>query len=459
LTAAGVAGRVEVTPNGDISSKHMRVFITAVLPVFFLTLPMIAQTNSQLDELWEKEHVTKIPPSNVRHRDLKIYLDGLRSKGVKVSEAGRSVLEKEIYQLEWGKGPLRVFLWSQMHGDEPTATSALIDLFAILQRNRDRDWAQRISAAMTIRAVPMLNPDGADMFLRRNTQGLDINRDAIDLKSPEARLLKKLRDDWSPQIGFNLHNQNGLTSVGNTPKQAAISFLVVYGDEQKTSNPGHERNRRLAAEMVEAIEPYIPGQIARYDDGFTPTAFGDNFSAWGTPTILIETGALHGRSEMFLVKMNFIAIAAALRALADGSVRERDPGPYDRLPPNSSGRIINFVFLNASIIDPKIEGEPARGNIAVALQRRRAEFPTPGVIRRIGDTSMLSGLEEYDASKFNVAGRFERLAPGAFAELLFYRKGRTVDWSARDLERAFPPDAIFSLGKWVKGEGEVPLIK
>ncbi|MBK9153423.1 MAG: peptidase M14 [Chloracidobacterium sp.] len=434
----------------------MRVFITALLPVLTLTLPMIAQTNSQLDELWEKEHVTKILPSNVRHRDLKIYLDGLRSRGVKVAEAGRSVLNKEIYQIEWGNGPLRVFLWSQMHGDEPTATSALIDLFTILQKNRDADWAKRIASAMTIRAVPMLNPDGADMFLRRNTQGLDINRDAIDQRSPEALLLKKLRDDWSPQIGFNLHNQNGLTSVGSTPKQAAISFLVVYGDEPKTSNPGHERNRRLAAEMIEAIGSHIPGHIARYDDEFTPTAFGDNFSAWGTPTILIETGALQGKSEMFLVKMNFIAIAAALRALADGSERERDPGPYDNLPPNSSGRIINFIFQNASIIDPAAQGEPARGNIAVALQRRRAEFPTPGVIRRIGDTGTLAGLEEYDASEFNVAGRFELLKPGAFAELLFYKKGRTVDWAAPDLERAFPPDAIFSLGKWVKGEGVVP---
>lgn len=437
----------------------MRVFISALLPALLLTLPMIAQTNSQLDELWEKEHVTTILPSNVRHRDLKAYLDGLRAKGVKVAEVGRSVLEKEIYQLEWGNGPLRVFLWSQMHGDEPTATSALIDLFTILQNNRDSDWAKRISSAMTIRAVPMLNPDGSDMYLRRNNQGLDINRDAMELRSPEAQLLKKLRDDWSPAIGFNLHNQNALTSVGNAPKQAAISFLVVYGDASKTTNPGHERNRRLAAEMIAAIEPYIPGHIGRYDDEYTPNAFGDSFSAWGTPTILIETGALHGKSEMFLVKLNFIAIAAAFRSIADGSERMRDPVLYDVLPPNSSGRIINFLFLNATVIDRKKPGETEQGTIAVGVQRRRAEFPTPGVIRRIGDTGSLAGLVEYDASGFNVTGRFERLAPGSFAEMLFYKKNRTIDWSAPDLEKTFPPDAVFSLGKWVKGEGVVPMKK
>ena len=66
---------------------------------------------------------------------------------------------------------------------------------------------------------------------------MDINRDATDLKTPEASLLKQLRDAWTPEIGFNLHNQNSLTSVGQTPMQAAISLLVVYGDEAKTRRP------------------------------------------------------------------------------------------------------------------------------------------------------------------------------------------------------------------------------
>ena len=56
-----------------------------------------------------------------------------------------------------------------------------------------------------------------------NLQGIDINRDAADLKTPEAQLLKKLRDDWNPSIGFNLHDENHSTTVGNSSNQAAIS--------------------------------------------------------------------------------------------------------------------------------------------------------------------------------------------------------------------------------------------
>ena len=72
------------------------------------------------------------------------------------------------------------------------------DMFTVLHANRDKDWVKRIEEKITIRAVPMLNPDGAELFVRRSLQGIDINRDAIDLKTPEAQLLKRLRDEWRP---------------------------------------------------------------------------------------------------------------------------------------------------------------------------------------------------------------------------------------------------------------------
>src|SRR5687768_14113707 len=156
--------------------------------LIFITLQMNtnAQTSAELVELWEREHVTNILPSNVRHADLKKYLEGLKKLGLKVDEVGRSYANREIHQVEFGSGPLKVFLWSQMHGDEPTATSALIDMFTVFQKNREKDWVKKIAAALTIRAVPMLNPDGAEFYQRRNLQGIDINRDARDLKTPEA---------------------------------------------------------------------------------------------------------------------------------------------------------------------------------------------------------------------------------------------------------------------------------
>lgn len=434
----------------------MRPSVLTLFLFFILIMNANAQTAAELAEIWDKEHVSNIFPSNVRHKDLKKYLDSLKKLGLKADEVGRSYANREIYQLEFGKGPLKIFMWSQMHGDEPTATSGLIDMFTILQKNHDKEWVKNIEKTLTIRAVPMVNPDGAEMYQRRNLQGIDINRDAVNLQTPEAQLLKKLRDDWNPAIGFNLHNQNPLTTAGRTNKQAAISLLVVYGDAAKTASEGHERNKRVTAAIMAALQNYIPGHIARYSDEYTAAAFGDNFSGWGTPVILIETGGLHGKDEMFLVKMNFIAFMTALKSLADGSERPLSPVNYELLPNNSSGRLFYFIFRNANVIDQTSPNDILIADIGINVDRRRAELTAPTVVRQIGDLSAFAGLDEYDASGFNVVGRFQPLKPGSFGELLFYRKDRQIDWSAADPEKQFPPDAIFSLGKWIKGEGTVP---
>lgn len=430
----------------------MKRLISICSLIFIAAMNIHAQTPQELAAIWDSHHISKILPSNVWHKDLKNYLEQLKKPGVKVEQVGVSNQNREIYQMEFGTGKTRVFLWSQMHGDEPTATSALIDMFAYLQKNQDKDWVKKIAQTMTIRAVPMLNPDGADAYQRRNAQGIDINRDALDLQTPEARLLKRLRDEWSPEIGFNLHNQQALTAAGRSDRQAAISFLVVYGDAAKTTNEGQERNRRLVSGMIGALDNFMRGYIARYDDEYTSTAFGDNFSAWGTPTILIETGAMHGKDEMFLVKMNFIAFLTAINAMATGSEKNFTTTNYDLLPHNSSGRLFNIIFRNATIIDRTHPETPATGDIAINIDRRRASFTAPSYIRQIGNLSGYSGLDEYNAAGYYLAARFTEIKPGQFGELLFYKKDRMIDWTSPDLEKAYPPDAIFSLGKWFKGE-------
>lgn len=421
--------------------------------VIALTMSALAQTPKELAEMWDKNHIATKFPSDAKHADLKIYLERLQKLGVPVSEVGKSFEGREIYQMEFGKGPLKVFMWSQMHGDEPTATSTLVDMFAFFQRNRELRWVREIEEKLTIRAVPMLNPDGAEVYKRRNAQNLDINRDARNLASPEARLLKQLRDTWQPAIGFNLHNQRELTTVGNAPRQAAISLLVVYGDAAKTPSEGLLRNERIAAVMVKALNEFIPGHIGRYGDEWTPTAFGDNFSAWGTPVILVETGALHGRDEKFLVKMNFVAYLSALRSIVTGSERDQDPNLYILLPENGSGSLVNYVFRGGGIV--KTDSSVANGDISAVTQRRRAGYLQSNVISSIGNIGNVSGLEEYDATKFNIVQRLGQMQSGKAAEFYFFKKDRIIDWKTLD-PNVTKPDAVFSFGKWPIGEGKVP---
>src|SRR5690606_17111784 len=45
-----------------------------------------------------------------------------RGSGFSVEEIGRSAEGRPLRHVQWGEGELRVLMWSQMHGDESTAT-------------------------------------------------------------------------------------------------------------------------------------------------------------------------------------------------------------------------------------------------------------------------------------------------------------------------------------------------
>ena len=452
-----------------------------VLTIFiiFLNLLMVqkidAQTPTEFAEAWDESHISNKFPSNVRHKDVENYLDQLRELGLRVDEVGRSHGDREIYQIEWGKGKIRVLMWSQMHGDEPTATSALMDMFAFLEKDKKkREWIRKLEQTLTIRAIPMLNPDGSEIYKRRNLQGIDINRDARDLKTPEARLLMKLRNEFQPEIGFNLHNQQELTTVGETPKQATISVLAVRANPKTELSEGQKRNARITSLIIGALDQFIKGNIGRYDDSYTENAFGDTFSDLGTPVILIETGGLHEKDEMYLTKLNFVAFLTALQSLVDGSHATADTTVYENLPENSSGRIFNFIFRNAAVVkfkEVEIESkhnqkktggavlpekqfvvEINQMDVGVNRDRRRAEIAAPPVyVRKVADLSSYRGLTEFNVDGFYIFAENGPVRNGRRGALLFFKKSRKIDWLAEDVGKKFPADAIFVRGRWLKG--------
>ena len=119
----------------------------------------------------------------------------VRSDRFQVEVVGESAEGRPIRTISFGQGPVSVFLWSQMHGDESTATMALADLYSLVEEERDSQVVRAIRERLTVHTIPMLNPDGAQRFQRRNAQGIDINRDARALATPEGRILKAVRDE------------------------------------------------------------------------------------------------------------------------------------------------------------------------------------------------------------------------------------------------------------------------
>ena len=383
-----------------------------------------------LARLWDREHVDLPVAPLVTHREVEARLRAVRDATpdlFSLEEIGRSVEGRAIYHLAFGRGSFSVLLWSQMHGDEPSATSALFDLFEYVRRHRTDPAVVRMLGALTIHVVPMLNPDGAERFQRRNAQGIDINRDALLLQAPEGRALKALRDRLRADVGFNLHNQSWRTSVGHPPRPASISLLSVAYDSARTENEGRRLTKRLCAVIRDALEPLAPGQVGRYDDEFEVRAFGDNVTLWGTPVVLIETGPWTlTEPDRPPVRLNFVALVTALDALATGRVHSADPARYESLPVNEA-RLFAIRITNATIVAgtgvPPFSGDVGVGAArTVRTEDGRRAIALSGRIEDLGDLRGYAAIEEIDGTGLTLVPDFLPTA----------RAGDTVtlpDWS------------------------------
>src|SRR5260221_2111423 len=98
-----------------------------------------------------------------------------------IKEIGKSFEGRPIRLVTAGTGTTRVLLWSQMHGDESTATMAIADILNYLPTSGNDDPVRQILSSLSIHFLPMLNPDGAERTQRRTAQLIDMNRDALAL--------------------------------------------------------------------------------------------------------------------------------------------------------------------------------------------------------------------------------------------------------------------------------------
>ena len=175
---------------------------------------------------YDEFRVTPTDPATLRNRDVERIVKKLADSSggrLKVEKLDESNEGRPIYLATLGTGPRRVLLWSQMHGDEPTHTAVMLDLFSYLLQMPAKPQAAEILSGCTLMFIPMLNPDGAEAVIRYNAQGIDINRDWRRLATPEGRALLRAAKTLKPQFGFNLHNQNARTSVGRPPRPAAVA--------------------------------------------------------------------------------------------------------------------------------------------------------------------------------------------------------------------------------------------
>jgi hypothetical protein len=329
---------------------------------------------------------------------LEPYLSGA---SMRVSELGRSVQGRAIRAVEFGTGPERVLLWSQMHGDESAATMALADIIRFFAEGGEDPLRLLLRDRLTVVLLPMLNPDGAERFQRRNAVGVDINRDARRVATPEGRILKSLRDSIAPDFGFNLHDQGARNTAGDEGFPVAIALLAPAADSARSYGVVRARARQLAAVLATGLRRELPGRTAKYDDTFNPRAFGDLIQQWGTSTVLIESGSLpDDPQKQTLRRINVVLLLTALEAIATERYEAANPDTYEGLPFNR-GVASDVLLLGGRVVLPNGESLPL--DIALVY-----EDPVARTGLRLGDVGDLEDAVAMDT--VDVSGHYLHIA-------------------------------------------------
>ena len=339
-----------------------------------------------------------------------------------VRELGKTEEGRPIHEVKWGEGPIQVIAWSQMHGDEATATMALADIFLLLSSTGElsTELRQKLHQNITLCIIPRLNADGAERWQRETAIGIDMNRDATKQNSVEARLLSAWADEIKPSFAFNLHDQNRLYSVGNSPNQTHIAFLATTGDDAGTWTPSRLRAGQICQRMLHQIQPIIPGKIAKWTDEFESRAFGDTFSSRGYGLVLLESGGAGWDLEkQSLRKLNACLLLDAFCAIADGSYAAESIAEYEALPTNER-----------AIVDIKITDAPLSATVRADVLFNLVETPmTDGkihyswVVENIGDMSPFYGLTEIDGKDLHLSPDSSIKLGENYTELVLLKDG------------------------------------
>lgn len=264
-----------------------------------------------------------------------------------VSVIGKSVLENPIYKYQIGIGKTKIYLWSQMHGNESTTTKAVFDFINFL--NSDDNFAQKIVKQFTFCILPMVNPDGAKLYTRENANKVDLNRDAVNLSQPESVLLKEAFEDFKPNYCFNLHDQRTIFGVATTGKPATISFLAPSYNESKEYNVTRKVAANVIVAMNKELQKHTPGQVGRFDDGFNLNCIGDKFQSLNVPTILFEAGHYpNDYNREISRELIFISLLSGLQYISENDIVNNEIDDYLLIPQNNVC-FYDIIYRNVKI--------------------------------------------------------------------------------------------------------------
>ncbi len=138
-------------------------------------------------------------------------------------------------------GHLRVYVQANIHAGEVCGKEALLMLIRSLASGRHQEWVD----SLVVLIAPIYNADGNErislynrgrqngpfggMGSRLNAQDLDLNRDHMKVRSPEARSLIRMMNEYDPHVSIDLHTTNGTRHAYHVTYSPPLNPLTEPG--------------------------------------------------------------------------------------------------------------------------------------------------------------------------------------------------------------------------------------
>ena len=232
-----------------------------------------------------------------------------RSNRIEVICIGRSVKGKDIplvvvsdpsVPIELTK---RLFIICRQHGDEPAPTEAMLNLIEDLAFASD-DGAADLLSKVSFFIVPMMNPDGADAYKRRNANSADLNRDWLTLGQPETRCVRAAIDAVAPDVLVDQHELG--------PGNNRSDFVETAGTASGASAEVVSESLQLQHLVIGMLRTHDIGVVSYQIDDKHPARLAHRYFPihGSTKTLLFETRQSGARRYRLQYRMKLHIVGA-----------------------------------------------------------------------------------------------------------------------------------------------------
>ncbi len=227
---------------------------------------------------------------------------------------------------------LRIMLFAQQHGDEPSGKEALTMLLA---RCASGEYARHLRA-VELYIVPQVNPDGAEKDQRRNSRRQDLNRSHLLVDAPETIALHQAFLALWPEVTMDIHEYGtsgswtraGMMKTGDVQLGMLTNLNVpaAIRDYQRAkvfpflAEAMRARGYSFHEYLVGAPDMYLRHSTTEPNDGRQSLGIQGTLS-------FIQEGKNAGNKDSLLQRRatsQFVSIDAFIRYCAEHAVEIKD---------------------------------------------------------------------------------------------------------------------------------------